>query len=162
MIRYTLRCDSGHAFESWFRDMASFDGQVKRGLVACPVCNSVHVEKAIMAPRIKRTDQNRAVVAEQERTETSSAPATVTPAEPVALISDQELELRAAIKAIRAKVAESADNVGKGFADEALKIHLGEVPHRSIYGEASSDDVQMLREEGVEFHALPVLPDERN
>ncbi len=162
MIRYMLRCDAGHAFESWFRDMASFDGQVKRGLVACPICNSVHVEKAIMAPRIKRTDRGRGQRLDQRAAEASAVPVAATAAEPVALISDQERELRAAIKAIRAKVAESADNVGKGFADEALKIHLGEVPHRSIYGEASADDVQMLREEGVEFHALPVLPDERN
>ncbi|MGL5362825.1 MAG: DUF1178 family protein [Bosea sp. (in: a-proteobacteria)] len=162
MIRYTLRCDAGHAFESWFRDMASFDGQVKRGLVACPVCNSLKVEKAIMAPRIKRTDRDRALVVEQEPVAASAGPIADAPPEPVALISDQELELRAAIKAIRTKVAESADNVGKGFADEALKIHLGEVPHRSIYGEASPDDVQMLREEGVEFHALPTLPDDRN
>ncbi|MGL4976029.1 MAG: DUF1178 family protein, partial [Bosea sp. (in: a-proteobacteria)] len=101
MIRYTLRCDAGHAFESWFRDMASFDGQVKRGLVACPVCNSLKVEKAIMAPRIKRTDRDRALVVEAEQAEASAAPTPVAPTEPVALISDQELELRAAIKAIR-------------------------------------------------------------
>jgi hypothetical protein len=162
MIRYTLRCNSGHAFESWFRDMASFDGQVKRGLVACPVCDSVKVEKAIMAPRVNRTDRDRSVAPDVETLD-AAAPAAESPTtEPVALISDRELELRAAIKAIRAKVEENADNVGKGFADEALKIHLGEVPHRSIYGEASPDDVRMLHEEGVEFHALPVLPDNRN
>ena len=162
MIRYTLRCDKSHVFESWFRDMASFDGQVKRGLVACPICNSVKVDKAIMAPRIHRTDRDRSAPSEAVTRDEAVSPVDAPKAEPVALISDQELELRAAIKAIRAKVESSADNVGKGFADEALKIHLGEVPHRSIYGEASADDVRMLHEEGVEFHALPVLPDDRN
>src|SRR5262245_65955269 len=52
MIRYALACDQGHAFESWFANSATYDRQVKRGLVSCPVCNSTKVEKAIMAPRM--------------------------------------------------------------------------------------------------------------
>src|SRR5262249_10674711 len=55
MIRYALACDEGHAFESWFANSATYDRQVKRGLVSCPVCNSTKVEKAIMAPRVTRT-----------------------------------------------------------------------------------------------------------
>jgi Protein of unknown function (DUF1178) len=51
MIRYALACDEGHAFESWFANSATYNRQVKRGLVSCPVCNSTKVEKAIMAPR---------------------------------------------------------------------------------------------------------------
>ena len=52
MIRYTLRCEQGHAFESWFQSSSAYDTQVKRKLVTCPVCGSAKVEKAIMAPRI--------------------------------------------------------------------------------------------------------------
>src|SRR5262249_39736609 len=52
MMRYALACDEGHAFESWFANSATYDRQVKRGLVSCPVCNSTKVEKAIMAPRV--------------------------------------------------------------------------------------------------------------
>ena len=55
MIRYALACDEGHAFESWFANSATYDRQVKRGLVSCPVCNSTNVEKAIMAPRVAGT-----------------------------------------------------------------------------------------------------------
>ena len=55
MIRYALACDQGHAFESWFANSATYDRQVKRGLVSCPVCNSTKVEKAIMAPRVAGT-----------------------------------------------------------------------------------------------------------
>src|SRR5262249_18914962 len=55
MIRYALACDEGHAFESWFGNSATYDRQVKRGLVSCPVCNSTKVEKAIMAPRVAGT-----------------------------------------------------------------------------------------------------------
>ena len=52
MIRYTLNCDQGHTFESWFANSAAYDKQAKRSLIACPVCNSTKVEKAIMAPRL--------------------------------------------------------------------------------------------------------------
>ena len=52
MIRYTLRCERGHAFESWFQSSSAYESQVKRKLVSCPVCGSAKVEKAIMAPQI--------------------------------------------------------------------------------------------------------------
>ena len=54
MIRYALTCDQGHAFESWFQNSATYDKQVRRGLVTCPVCGSAKVEKTIMAPRWSR------------------------------------------------------------------------------------------------------------
>src|SRR6516165_5807630 len=56
MIRYALNCEQGHTFESWFANSAAYDKQVKRGLITCPVCGSVKVEKAIMAPRLTRGD----------------------------------------------------------------------------------------------------------
>jgi hypothetical protein len=59
MIRYALACDEGHAFESWFANSATYDRQVKRGLVSCPVCNSTKVEKALMAPRVAGTKSVR-------------------------------------------------------------------------------------------------------
>src|SRR6201999_1152222 len=52
MIRYALRCERDHHFESWFQDSAAYDQQVKRKLVSCPICESVTIEKAIMAPCI--------------------------------------------------------------------------------------------------------------
>jgi len=55
MILYTLACDQGHTFDSWFANSAAYDKQVKRSLVTCPVCNSAKVEKALMAPRLSGT-----------------------------------------------------------------------------------------------------------
>ena len=58
MIRYALVCKDGHDFESWFQNSAAFDKQAKRGLVTCPTCGSAKVEKALMTPRLKRTDKS--------------------------------------------------------------------------------------------------------
>ena len=61
MIRYNLVCDKRHEFESWFQDSTAYDKQAKRGLVACPLCGSAKVEKAIMAPRLARKDKSTSI-----------------------------------------------------------------------------------------------------
>ncbi|MFD1355826.1 DUF1178 family protein, partial [Methylorubrum suomiense] len=64
MIRFTLVCDSGHDFESWFPSGSAYDEQAARGLVTCPFCNSAKVTKAPMAPAVARTDRERRPAAE--------------------------------------------------------------------------------------------------
>lgn len=157
MIHYSLVCHKGHDFESWFASSAAYDKQVKRGLVSCPLCGSAKVEKAIMAPRLARKDKSTPIVAPVE----GSAPSSEAPT-PVAMISPQEKEFRAKLKELRDHLTANADNVGKKFPEEARKMHYGETEHRSIFGEASPQDAKELHEEGIEFHPLPVLPDERN
>ncbi len=161
MIRYALICEQGHGFESWFQDFAAYDKQAKRKLIACPHCGSAKVEKAIMAPRLsssskKRTAPTEAVVPPVAAPEKAQEKA------PVAMISPQEQELRAKLKELREHLTKNADDVGQKFPEEARKMHYGEIEHRSIYGVASPDEAKDLAEEGIEFHPLPILPDERN
>lgn len=156
MIRYALVCDKAHGFESWFPSSAAFDKQAKRGLVTCPACGSAKVEKAIMAPKIARTGQD--VPAPSAA---AGPPGAAEPA-PVAMVSDAEREIRAKLKELREHLTSNSDYVGAKFPEEARKIHYGETEQRSIYGEASLDDARALHEEGIEFHPLPVVPDDRN
>ena len=156
MIRYALTCDTGHGFESWFADSAAYDNQAKRKLVTCPHCGSAKVEKAIMAPRLAGARKREAPA------EISAPPAPVADKTPVAMISPQEREVRAKLKELRDHLVKNADHVGPKFPEEARKMHYGEIEHRSIYGEASPEDAKSLAEEGIEFHPLPILPDERN
>jgi hypothetical protein len=156
MIRYTLRCDRGHAFESWFQSSAAYEAQEKRKLVSCPACGSAKVERAIMAPQIVnkkgRENEAPAPAAAAEVTAPSSTP----------LMMAQERELRAKLKELRDHIVKNADNVGERFPNEARKMHYGDIEHRPIYGEASPDEARALIEEGVEVSPLPVLPDDRN
>ena len=154
MILYNLICERRHEFESWFPSSAAYDKQAKRGLVSCPSCGSAKVEKAIMAPRLARKDKSTSVAPAEE-----SAPQAPSP---VAMLSPQEQEFRTKLKELRDHLTANADNVGKKFPEEARKMHYGEVEHRSIYGEATAQDAKALHEEGIEFHPLPVLPDDRN
>ena len=149
MIRYALNCDHGHEFESWFPSSSAYDKQAKRGLLSCPQCGSGKIDKAIMAPRLSGTNRE-------------TLPEAAAPKNPVAMLSPQEREIRTKLKELRDHLTKNADNVGQKFPEEARKMHYGEIEHRSIYGEASPQDAKDLHEEGIEFHPLPVLPDERN
>src|SRR6185312_5010142 len=81
---------------------------------------------------------------------------------PVAMLSPQEQEIRQKLKELREHLTKNADHVGAKFPEEARKMHYGEIEHRSIYGEASPDEAKDLAEEGIEFHPLPMLPDDSN
>jgi hypothetical protein len=162
MIRYALHCERKHDFEIWFQDSADYDKQRKRGLVTCPFCDSKKVEKAIMAPRLAGARKGRRAEPEPMLPSEAATPAAQPPSNPVAMMSPQEAEFRAKLKELREHIVKNADNVGKKFPEEARKMHYGEIDHRSIYGEATPDDAKALAEEGIEFHPLPILPEDRN
>ena len=153
MIRYTLACEAGHGFESWFPSSGSYDDQAARGLVTCPLCGSAKVAKAMMAPSIARAVSNPAK---------TNLPAVAPQPETVSLIAEPDQHLRAMMKAFREHVTANADDVGTRFPEEARRIHYGEAGNRSIYGEASPAEARALIEEGIAVAPLPVLPDDRN
>ena len=160
MIRYNLRCERGHAFESWFQSSSAYESQEKRKLVNCPACGSAKVERAIMAPQIVSNKKGR-------RDQAAPAPAAAPPTDVTApastpLMMAQERELRTKLKELRDHIVKNADNVGERFPNEARKMHYGDIEHRPIYGEASPEEARSLIEEGVEVSPLPVLPDDRN
>jgi hypothetical protein len=148
MIKYALACEQAHEFESWFPSSEAFEEQRRRGFVTCPFCDSAKVEKQIMAPSVTRTDKAL----------TAPAPEV----QPVAVLSEKERELRAALRALREHVMKNAEDVGKGFVEEARKMHFGETEERSIYGEADLAEARALLEEGIDVLPLPVIPDDRN
>lgn len=140
MIRYALKCADDHRFESWFQSAAAFDTLASRGLVACSVCASTKVTKAIMAPGVA-TGAPVPAEAAPERPLTSPA-------------SEQE----AAIARLKREVEANADYVGTSFAAEARAIHEGDAPNRPIWGEARLPEAQALIQEGVRIAPLPFTP----
>ena len=160
MIHYNLRCEKGHAFESWFQSSSAYETQEKRGLINCAVCGSTEVERAIMAPQIVSKKGG-----ESARSEPAPTPVPATEAAPPAstpLLMAQEVELRTKLRELRDHIVKNADNVGERFPAEARKMHYGDIEHRPIFGEASPDEARALVDEGVEVMPLPVLPDDRN
>ena len=171
MIRYALSCENDHQFEAWFSGSAAFDEQCSSGHVSCPVCGSTAVDKALMTPSVStaRMKEMRADMVRPESagrtdtTRTDDAPKSGSDV-PVPVASNAAVpeDIMKAMRAIRDTVKKNADYVGSGFAEEARKIHYGESEERGIYGEASTEDVDGLKEEGIDVMPLPVLPEDRN
>ena len=144
MIRYALKCEINHQFESWFQSADAFEKLRLARLLTCPDCGTAAVEKAMMAPRVRTQEKDHETV----RTDTVPMHALAAPASPA----------EAAIKELKRKIQRHSEYVGQDFADEARKIHVGDAPERSIYGEASNDEARSLVEDGVPVAPLPFLP----
>ena len=132
MIVFDLACDAGHVFEAWFGSSDDYAKQKAGGLVACPICGSAAVDKAVMAPRVAAKGNRDTTPSPQARKEM----------------------LKLLAKAQSEALAQS-DYVGTRFADEARAIHLGEAAQRAIYGEATAEDARALIDEGVPVAPLP-------
>ncbi|MFL1461530.1 DUF1178 family protein [Roseococcus sp. DSY-14] len=153
MIRFALRCDNAHEFESWFKDGAAFDRMAAAGLVECPVCGDARVAKALMAPAIARAP---GVKGRPEPAATPPAAAAQPPA-PVAG-GPMPAQVLALLQRMRAEVEKNCDYVGRDFAAEARRIAKGESEERGIYGEASEAETEALRDEGIAVGRLPWVP----
>lgn len=156
MIRYALQCEAGHAFEGWFRSSSDFDEQRTQGRLTCPVCGVAEVEKQIMAPNVSACD------ADSEVTLPATTAAPETSPTQLMMPDPRDLAMRQMLKSMRDHVLANSVDVGDRFAEEARKIHHEEVERRSIRGRATSEEAQALRDEGIEFSPLPVLPEDQN
>ncbi len=136
MIQYSLKCSDGHQFDSWFQSAGAYDKLQAAGHVACAVCGSAEVQKAMMAPRVAQGD-------------TSVSPKPLgKPANPA----------EAALKELRRHVEANSDYVGPRFAKEARAMHLGEAPERPIWGEARKEEAKALIDDGIAVAPLPFTP----
>jgi hypothetical protein len=154
MIVFDLKCRKNHVFEGWFADSATFQAQADAGEVACPVCGDSRITKALMAPNVA----TRSSSAKGQEVTPMSGSSTLAMAQQ----KEQAAQLLAMMRAAKDHVEKNFEHVGPRFAEEARKIHYKETEARGIYGEATGDEAKALAEEGVEFHPLPVLPEDRN
>ena len=136
MIRYTLNCNNGHQFDSWFSDSASFEKLREKGHLECAICSSKKVEKSLMAP-------------------------VVTPKKKETLLSKQSA-LEKEIKALKQKIKATATDVGENFSAVARAMHYGEKEEKPIVGKTTIDEAKELAEEGIPFTPLPWSDDKVN
>lgn len=148
MIRYTLKCSTGHSFESWFASGAAFDALRDAGQLECVICGDRTLDRAPMAPPV--------------RTARSGGPARQAETAPHAdpgkdaqhsLSAPPDSKLTRMVRALRARIERDTEYVGPRFAQEARAIHAGDAPERAIRGEADPRDARRLVEDGI-----PVLP----
>jgi hypothetical protein len=137
-----LRCSNGHGFEGWFASDEEFMEQNGGGLLQCPLCADNVVTRMPSAPRLNLSGARE--------------PTAVAVAPPEAPKAPEAQEMQALwMKAVRHVLAHTED-VGERFAEEARRIHYGEVPQRGIRGQVSPEQRDDLIDEGIEIFALPL------
>jgi hypothetical protein len=158
-----LRCAHGHYFEGWFASHEAFSEQIQGGHLACPLCGDLYVQRMPSAPRLNLRSgssstraESAEVVEQNPEPEKNEAPSTSSTELNVTHASTSEVQLQALwLQTVQHVLAHTQD-VGEHFPQEARRIHYGEQPHRPIRGQASTDEVAALREEGIELMSLPI------
>ena len=173
-----LQCQAGHRFEAWFGSEADFQSQMAQAMVACPMCGDVHVTKLLSAPRLNLTTNRKELVAPQINGISRDGVASEAPAAGNAPVASQTgamvsaaagsgagdaslQQLHAAWLALSRELMARSEDVGTEFAEQARKMHYGEIEERAIRGKTSLDEARALQEEGIAVMPL-AIPDGAN
>ena len=140
MIVYDLICRHQHRFEGWFASADDFARQRESTLIRCPLCGDAAIERRPSA----NVQVGRAAAPAEHCEDRAESPKEVAVAG-----GDGHV-----LKLMRRLIAET-ENVGRAFPEEARKIHYEEAPKRGIRGQATPDEAEALRDEGIDFMSLP-------
>jgi len=140
MIKYDLKCDLLHTFEGWFSSSDDYENQALKGLVTCPVCGNDKVERAIVAPSIKKSSLKTGFNNKN-------------------ITNFNELELKTKLRTLNKEIEKQTVDVGENFADEARLIYKGEKKGKAIRGTATKKEEKKLKEEGVPYIKIPWIKD---
>ena len=140
MIKYDLKCGISHSFEGWFSNSSDFEDQVREGLVSCPICGDLKIERAIVAPAIKKSALKKDL---KKRN----------------IPNLNELELKTKIRSLTKEIEKQTIDVGDNFAEEATMIYNGKKKSKPIRGTATKKEEKKLKKEGVPFIKFPLIKD---
>ena len=139
MIVFNLTCSNDHGFEGWFASAADFERQQQSTMLNCPLCGSTEISKGLHAPYI-----NSGSAPQLPREQTGQE------------LPRQYTNVGDEVTKFIEHLIANTEDVGNKFPEEARKIHYQEAPERKIRGNASTEEVQELREEGIEVVAIPL------
>jgi hypothetical protein len=134
MIKYNLKCNNEHEFESWFSDSNEFDNLKKKKLLECIFCSSKNVNKSIMAPMISGTKMNDSETQE---------------------LSENLLNEKDKLLKLRKFVENNFEYIEKNFSDKVREIYYDKKSKKAIYGNATAKEREELEEEGIDLLSIP-------
>jgi hypothetical protein len=145
MIKYRLICDTEHEFDGWFPSSREFTRQKKMGQLTCPVCDSKHVDKAMMSPGVSRSKNARRL---SQSRDSAVSPDQMMPAS----------QAKHVLKKIGQYITKNFENVGDRFYKEAVRCEEGDRDDR-FYGTPSKEETNKLLDEGIDLFHVPRLKD---
>ena len=139
MIKYNLKCNNNHEFESWFSDSLEFDKLKKRKLLECIYCSSKKIKKSIMAPMISWNIKKNSNLEN--------------------LTKNLKIEKNRLLK-IREYIEKNYEYVGKNFSNKVREIYYDKKNNKMIYGTTSLKEREELAEEGIDLISIPWIDKE--
>ena len=140
MIKYLLKCNNKHEFESWFSDSHEFEKLKKKSLIKCIFCHSKNIDKSIMSPNI---------VSKEKITNKKS--------------NNKEFnKLKKDLLKIRKFVEKNFEFVGDKFPQEVREIYYDNKKNKNVYGTATLEEKSELEEEGIELASIPWVDSKEN
>ena len=142
MIKYRLECKSCDTiFDSWFSSSNEFERLQKKNFINCHNCNSLNVEKSLMSPSILLSKDKTKIEPQEKKYK----------------------EIKNTIIKYQKFIKNNFDYVGENFAYEARSIHYKDKRFsKGIYGSATKEDIEELKEEGIEAEILPWIKNDDN
>ena len=134
MIKYNLKCQNNHEFESWFSNSEEFDKLNKKNLLECIYCSSKKISKSIMSPRISNLNTKQ---------------------EQVNLINRDIKNEKDQLLRLRKYIEKNFDFVGKDFSKKVREIYYDKKSKKAIYGTATLKEREELAEEGIDLLSIP-------
>ncbi len=134
MIKYNLKCNNNHEFESWFADSKEFEKLKKRKLLECIYCSSKEITKSIMAPMVSVA---------KDRTYN--------------LEIDPKIfkEEKAKLRKIQKYIEKNFEYVGENFSKRVREIYYDKKSNKTIYGITTQQEREELKEEGIDLVSIP-------
>ncbi len=139
MIKYNLKCKNKHNFESWFSDSGEFEKLKKNKMIECVICKTKLIEKSIMSPN---------VLSKEQKNFNSKSIKNIK-------------KLKNELLNIRNFVEKNFEYVGKDFPREVRNIYYDKRKNKNIYGDATQEETEELKDEGIELTTIPWV-DKRN
>ena len=134
MIKYNLKCDNNHEFESWFSSSNEFEKLRTKKLIECIYCNSKKIDKSIMSPLVLNKDKKN-----EEKNK----------------FNTDINKIRKELFKVRKFIEKNFEYVGKDFSKEVRNVYYDNRKNKNIYGNATEDETAELREEGIEITSIP-------
>ena len=144
MIKYKLICkECKKSFDSWFSSSNEFERLKKIKLINCNFCDSLKVEKSLMAPNVINNIKENPKSKNYER--------------------EKLRKFKKEIRKYQNFIKNNLEYVGEKFTFEARSIHYNSKKKtKGIYGKATREQLKELQEEGIETHSIPWIEDKEN
>ena len=134
MIKYNLKCQNKHEFESWFSDSKEYEKLLKNKLLECIFCKSKNVSKSIMSPNVTQSKSKIDTNYPSKR---------------------DYVKVKNDLIQLRKFIEKNFEFVGDKFASKVRNIYYDAENNKNIYGTVTEQEREDLEKEGIELSTIP-------